>query len=73
MKAKTYTLTAELGSVKCTRTFEQVNDDAAAMEAVGFVLDEAHMHPKGPWALGEINLMNAKGRILQHMDAKVAA
>lgn len=65
-----YTLTAELGSVKTTRTFDQVNDEAATMQAIGFIMDEAHLHQKGPWALGKIVLTNARGKILQEMEAK---
>jgi hypothetical protein len=72
MKAKIYTVTAELGSIKSTRTFEQVNDDAAAMQAVNFIMDEAHLHQNGPWALGRIVLANAKGKTIYEMEAKAA-
>jgi hypothetical protein len=65
-----YTLTAELGSVKSTRTFEQINDAAATMEAIGFIMDEAHLHQNGPWAKGNIKLMDPRGKVLQEMDAK---
>ena len=70
MKAKTYTLTAELGSVKSTRTFEQVSDAAAMFEAIGFIMDEAHLHQKGPWAIGRIVLANSKGKVLHEMESK---
>lgn len=67
---KNYTLTAELGSVKATRTFTQVNDDAATFEAINFIMDEAHLAKNGPWALGRIVLMNQRGKVLQEMEAK---
>ena len=65
-----YTLTAELGSVTSTRTFEQINDEAATIQAIGFIMDEAHLHQKGPWALGKIVLKNSRGKVLQEMEAK---
>jgi hypothetical protein len=65
-----YTLTAELGSVTSTRTFEQINDAAATFEAIHFIMDEANTHQSGPWAKGRIVLMDPRGRILQEMDAK---
>jgi hypothetical protein len=70
MKAKTYTLTAELGSVKSTRTFQQVGDDAATFEAIGFIMDEAHLHQNSPWAIGRIVLANSKGKVLHEMESK---
>lgn len=72
MKEKIYTVSAELGAITCSKTFEQVNDEAAMFEAMGFVLDEAHLDQKGPWALGRIVLANAKGKVLHEMAAKVA-
>lgn len=65
-----YTLTAELGSVTSTKTFEQVNDAAATMQAIDFIMDEAHLQQKGPWALGKIVLKNSRGKVLQEMEAK---
>jgi len=72
MKAKVYTLTAELGSVKSTRTFEQVSDEAATFDAINFIMDEAHLKQNGPWAKGHIMLVNSKGEVLQKMEAKAA-
>lgn len=72
MKAKTYTLTAELGSIKSTRTFQQGNDVGAMWEAMNFILDEGNLHQTGPWALGHIVLANAKGKTLHEMPAKTA-
>lgn len=65
-----YTLTAELGSVTSTRTFEQVNDEAAVFDAINFIMDEAHLRQKGPWALGKIVLADSRGKVLQEMEAK---
>jgi hypothetical protein len=65
-----YTLTAELGSITSTRTFEQVNDAAATLQAIDFIMDEAHLQQTGPWAKGRIVLMNSRGKVLQEMDAK---
>jgi hypothetical protein len=65
-----YTLTAELGSVTSTRTFTQVSDEAATFEAIGFIMDEAHLQQTGPWAKGKIVLMNSRGKVLQEMAAK---
>lgn len=65
-----YTLTAELGSVTSTRTFEQVNDAGAVFDAISFIMDEAHQQQTGPWAKGKIVLMNSRGKVLQEMDAK---
>lgn len=67
---KQYKLTAELGSITSTRTFEQVNDEAATMQAIGFIMDEANLHQKGPWALGRIVLTDPRGKVLQEMEAK---
>jgi hypothetical protein len=65
-----YTLTAELGSVTSTRTFEQVSDEAATFDAINFIMDEAHLKQTGPWAKGKIVLMNSRGKVLQEMAAK---
>lgn len=65
-----YTLTAELGSVKSVRRFKQVNDAAATMQAIDFIMDEAHLHQDGPWAKGRIVLADSRGKVLQEMDAK---
>jgi hypothetical protein len=65
-----YTLTAELGSVTSTRTFEQANDAGAVFDAINFIMDEAHLQQTGPWAKGKIVLMNSRGKVLQEMDAK---
>lgn len=67
---KTYKLTAELGSVTVTRTFEAAADDVAAIDSVFFIMDEAHRGQSGPWAKGRITLTNARGKILQEMAAK---
>lgn len=65
-----YTLTAELGSVTSTRTFEQVNDKGAVFDAINFIMDEAHLQQSGPWAKGRIVLADSRGRVIQEMDAK---
>ena len=65
-----YTLTAELNSVTSTRTFEQVNDEAAVFDAINFIMDEAHLQQTGTWAKGKIVLMNSRGKVLQEIAAK---
>jgi hypothetical protein len=67
---KTYKLTAELGSVTTTRTFQAAGDDAAAMDSIFFIMDEAYRQKSGPWAKGQIQLTNSRGKVLQQMGAK---
>ena len=65
-----YTLTAELDSVTCTKTFHADNNEQAAFSAIAHILDEAHENKKSPWALGHIILSNSRGKVLQEMAAK---
>ena len=69
---KTYKLTAELGSVTTTKTFGATNDEAATVDAVFMILDEAGRgrSKKNPWAIGRITLTDSRGKVLQEMEAK---
>ena len=67
---KMYQLTAMLNSKGEDYLFEASSDDAATMDAIGVIMDNAYADKTGPWALGAITLTDPEGNVIHTMAAK---
>lgn len=65
----TYILTATKNGRTLTTTYRDTDDIAAIYTAASIVLNKAHRHPAGPWAIGRIELMRGD-EVLQVMEEK---
>lgn len=65
-----YQLTATLHGTTNRKTVWAQDDSSAMFEAIGHIMDRAAAEQTGPWARGEIKLIDSKGNLVAEMEAK---
>ncbi len=70
MNARYYVIATQ-GSVTVSKFLEADNETDATFEAMSYVMDKAYLVPDGPWARGEIQLVDkGSSKVLRTMKGK---